>query len=57
MCVSFSAQVILDLIPYENVVVKRALNSNSALLEKLGIASVPSAYLLYPNGSHGLVNM
>ncbi|KAJ6629273.1 hypothetical protein lerEdw1_014688, partial [Lerista edwardsae] len=49
--------VILDLIQYENVVVKRALNSNAALLEKLGIASVPSAYLIYPNGSHGLANM
>lgn len=46
-------QVTLDLMPYENVVVRRALDGDAALLEKLGIPSVPSCYLIYPNGSHG----
>ncbi|NWU97055.1 QSOX2 oxidase, partial [Upupa epops] len=49
-------EVILDLIQYENIVVKRALNVDKALLEKLGVSSVPSCYLIYPNGSHGLIN-
>ncbi|XP_030063477.1 sulfhydryl oxidase 2 [Microcaecilia unicolor] len=50
-------EVILDLIQYENIVVNRALDSDKALLEQLGIASVPSCYLIHPNGSHGPVNI
>ncbi|NXG33414.1 QSOX2 oxidase, partial [Dromaius novaehollandiae] len=50
-------EVILDLIQYENIVVKRALNFDKPFLEKLGITSVPSCYLLHPNGSHGLINI
>uniref|UniRef100_G1NZ71 Sulfhydryl oxidase n=2 Tax=Myotis lucifugus TaxID=59463 RepID=G1NZ71_MYOLU len=50
-------EVILDLSPYENIAVKRALDSDPAFLEKLGISSVPSCYLVYPNGSHGLINI
>ncbi|XP_036272732.1 sulfhydryl oxidase 2 [Pipistrellus kuhlii] len=50
-------EVILDLSPYENIAVKRALDSDPAFLEKLGISSVPSCYLIYPNGSHGLINI
>ncbi|NXN38314.1 QSOX2 oxidase, partial [Rhinoptilus africanus] len=49
-------EVILDLMQYENVVVKRALNFDKPFLEKLGITSVPSCYLIHPNGSHGLIN-
>ncbi|XP_019497476.1 PREDICTED: sulfhydryl oxidase 2 [Hipposideros armiger] len=49
-------EVILDLIPYENIAVKRALAVDGAALGKLGISSVPSCYLIYPNGSHGLIN-
>ncbi|XP_013923139.1 PREDICTED: sulfhydryl oxidase 2-like [Thamnophis sirtalis] len=49
-------EVILDLGQYENMAIKRVLNSETALLEKLGITSVPSLYLVYPNGSHGLIN-
>lgn len=51
------AQVILDLIPYENIEVKRALGWDKAFLQKLGVSSVPSCYLIYPNGSHGLVTV
>uniref|UniRef100_A0A8B9W444 Sulfhydryl oxidase n=1 Tax=Anas zonorhyncha TaxID=75864 RepID=A0A8B9W444_9AVES len=50
-------EVILDLIQYENIVVKRALNSDKPFLEKLGITSVPSCYLMHPNGSRGLINI
>uniref|UniRef100_A0A8C5SJI9 Sulfhydryl oxidase n=1 Tax=Laticauda laticaudata TaxID=8630 RepID=A0A8C5SJI9_LATLA len=49
-------EVILDLGQYENIAIKRVLNSETDLLEKLGITSVPSLYLIYPNGSHGLIN-
>ncbi|MEE6505244.1 hypothetical protein FKM82_005472 [Ascaphus truei] len=49
-------EVMLDLVQYENIVVRRALNSDNAFLEKLGIVSVPSCYLIYPNGSHGIIN-
>uniref|UniRef100_A0A8C5IN36 Sulfhydryl oxidase n=1 Tax=Junco hyemalis TaxID=40217 RepID=A0A8C5IN36_JUNHY len=49
-------EVILDLIQYENIVVRRALNFDKPFLEKLGITSVPSCYLIQPNGSHGLIN-
>ncbi|XP_069465665.1 sulfhydryl oxidase 2 [Ambystoma mexicanum] len=50
-------EVILDLIQYENILVRRALDADKALLEKLAIASAPSCYLIYPNGSHGLINI
>ncbi|KAE8582348.1 hypothetical protein XENTR_v10020090 [Xenopus tropicalis] len=48
-------EVMLDLIRYSNMVVRRALPSDKAILEKLGIGSVPSCYLIQPNGSHGLI--
>ncbi|XP_074250610.1 sulfhydryl oxidase 2 isoform X3 [Saimiri boliviensis] len=50
-------EVILDLIPYENIVVTRALDGDKAFLEKLGVSSVPSCYLIHPNGSRGLINV
>ncbi|XP_021012128.1 sulfhydryl oxidase 2 isoform X2 [Mus caroli] len=50
-------EVILDLIPYESIMVSRALDTDKAFLGTLGISSVPSCYLIYPNGSHGLVNV
>ncbi|XP_015260942.1 PREDICTED: sulfhydryl oxidase 2 [Gekko japonicus] len=50
-------EVILDLIQYENIVVKRMLNSETSVLKQLGIISFPSSYLIYPNGSHGLINI
>ncbi|XP_067868314.1 sulfhydryl oxidase 2 [Heterodontus francisci] len=50
-------EVILDLMRYENIMVKRALDADIKLMEKLGIHSVPSCYLLHPNGSHGLIYM
>ncbi|KAM5300035.1 sulfhydryl oxidase 2 [Ctenodactylus gundi] len=46
-------EVILDLIPYENIVVSRALDGDKELLGSLGISSLPTCYLIHPNGSHG----
>ncbi|KAF7687285.1 sulfhydryl oxidase 2 [Silurus meridionalis] len=45
-------EVILDLMPYEGIVVKRALSSEKVLVEKLGITTAPAVYLFYPNGTH-----
>ncbi|KAM5145932.1 sulfhydryl oxidase 2 [Mantella aurantiaca] len=50
-------EVILDLMQYENILVHRALSADKAVLETLGIVSVPSCYLIYPNGTHGLINI
>lgn len=50
-------QVILDLIPYESIEVRRALGSDAAFVQKLGVPSLPSCYLIYPNGSHGPVTV
>ncbi|CAH2316748.1 sulfhydryl oxidase 2 isoform X1 [Pelobates cultripes] len=49
-------EVILDFVQYEGLVVKRALDTDKEALQKLGIVSVPSCYLIYPNGTHGLIN-
>ncbi|XP_012576624.1 PREDICTED: LIM/homeobox protein Lhx3 [Condylura cristata] len=51
------AQVILDLLPFENILVRRALDTDSALLGQLGVSSVPACYLIHPNGSRGLVDV
>lgn len=48
-------EVILDLMQYENIVVKRAVNADEKLMGKLNITSVPSCYLFHPNGSRGLI--
>ncbi|EFB22702.1 hypothetical protein PANDA_014077, partial [Ailuropoda melanoleuca] len=50
-------EVILDLLPYENIVVKRVLNGDKGFLEKFGVSSIPSCYLIYPNGTRGLINV
>ncbi|XP_066436603.1 sulfhydryl oxidase 2 isoform X2 [Eleutherodactylus coqui] len=50
-------EVILDLMQFENMVVRRALDSDKALLEKLGVVSVPACYLIYPNASHRLITI
>ncbi|XP_064420203.1 sulfhydryl oxidase 2 [Latimeria chalumnae] len=50
-------EVILDLMQYEHIVVRRALDSNKVFLDKLGITSSPSCYLINSNGSHGLINI
>ncbi|KAM4578050.1 sulfhydryl oxidase 2 [Fundulus diaphanus] len=45
-------EVILDLLQYSGVQVRRALSSDLPLLETLNIAAFPSIYLLHPNGTH-----
>lgn len=44
-------QVILDMLQYENVAVRRVLSSEEELVEKLGVTTFPSGYLLLRNGS------
>ncbi|KAJ7993861.1 hypothetical protein DPEC_G00259090 [Dallia pectoralis] len=50
-------EVILDLMTYRGLTVKRALSSDKLLVEKLGVKSFPSAYLLHPNGTHGILDV
>ncbi|KAI7812586.1 sulfhydryl oxidase 2 [Triplophysa rosa] len=50
-------EVILDLMPYEGLTVKRAVNSDKLLMEKLGITSVPTAHLFHPNGTHTVMHV
>ncbi|XP_047448761.1 sulfhydryl oxidase 2 [Mugil cephalus] len=45
-------EVILDLLQYSGVQVKRALSSELPLLDALKITALPSIYLLRPNGTH-----
>ncbi|XP_069001430.1 sulfhydryl oxidase 2 [Embiotoca jacksoni] len=45
-------EVILDLLQYSGVQVKRALSSDRHLLDALKISTFPSVYLLNPNGTH-----
>uniref|UniRef100_UPI0037E73B37 sulfhydryl oxidase 2 n=1 Tax=Semicossyphus pulcher TaxID=241346 RepID=UPI0037E73B37 len=45
-------EVILDLLQFSGVEVKRALSSDLPLLDALKISTFPSVYLLQPNGTH-----
>ncbi|XP_036953509.1 sulfhydryl oxidase 2 isoform X1 [Acanthopagrus latus] len=45
-------EVILDLLQYSGVEVKRALSSDRPLLDALKITTFPSIYLLHPNTTH-----
>ncbi|MED6253049.1 hypothetical protein ATANTOWER_021415, partial [Ataeniobius toweri] len=44
--------VILDLLQYSGVQVRRALSSELPLLDILNITAFPSIYLLHPSGTH-----
>ncbi|KFU87366.1 Sulfhydryl oxidase 1, partial [Chaetura pelagica] len=44
-------EVTLDMLQYENVAVRRVLSSEEELVEKFGVTTFPSAYLLLRNGS------
>lgn len=45
-------EVILDLLQYSGVQVRRAVSSDLPLLDALKITTFPSIYLLHPNGTH-----
>lgn len=45
-------EVILDLLQYSGVQVRRALSSDLPLMDSLNMAALPSIYLLHPNGTH-----
>lgn len=44
-------QVTLDLLQFENVTVRRVLNTEQDLVTKLGVTEFPSCYLYYPKGN------
>ncbi|KAF7667812.1 hypothetical protein LDENG_00042930 [Lucifuga dentata] len=44
-------EVTLDLLQYENIAVRRVLNTEEALVTKLGVTQFPSCYLYYPGGN------
>ena len=50
-------EVILDLIPCDNIRMSRALDMDKVFLGTLDISSVLSCYLIYPNGTHGFFNV
>uniref|UniRef100_A0A3P8XWQ0 Sulfhydryl oxidase n=1 Tax=Esox lucius TaxID=8010 RepID=A0A3P8XWQ0_ESOLU len=41
-------EVILDMLQYENLAVRRVLNTEEGLVTKLGVTDFPSCYLYYP---------
>ncbi|XP_004068424.1 sulfhydryl oxidase 1 isoform X1 [Oryzias latipes] len=43
-------EVILDLLQFENITVRRVLSSEVSLVTKLGVTEFPSCYLYYPDG-------
>ncbi|KAM4575046.1 sulfhydryl oxidase 1 [Fundulus diaphanus] len=44
-------EVTLDLLQFENITVRRVLNTEGGLVAKLGVTDFPSCYLYYPDGS------
>lgn len=48
MCVYRAPQVTLDLLQFENIAVRRVLNTDKDLVTKLGVTEFPSCYLYYP---------
>ncbi|KAG8003678.1 LIM/homeobox protein Lhx4 [Nibea albiflora] len=44
-------EVTLDLLQFENVAVRRVLNTEEDLVTKLGVTEFPSCYLYYPKGN------
>ncbi|XP_054910132.1 sulfhydryl oxidase 1 [Poeciliopsis prolifica] len=43
-------EVTLDLLQFENITVRRVLNTEEGLVSKLGVTEFPSCYLYYPDG-------
>ncbi|XP_078074184.1 sulfhydryl oxidase 1 isoform X2 [Mustelus asterias] len=44
-------EVILDMLQYENISVRRVLNSEENLMMKLGVQEIPSCYLYFANNT------
>ncbi|XP_057697466.1 sulfhydryl oxidase 1 [Corythoichthys intestinalis] len=45
-------EVILDLLQFENIAVRRVLSTEDDLVTKLGVTEFPSCYLYYPGGNY-----
>jgi len=41
--------VTLDLLQYENIAVRRVLDTETSLVSRLGVTEFPSCYLYYPS--------
>ncbi|XP_043941680.1 sulfhydryl oxidase 1 [Protopterus annectens] len=50
-------EVTLDMLPYENIAVRRVLKSEQALVAHFEVTSFPSCYLYFKNNSHVRVNI
>ncbi|XP_060894147.1 sulfhydryl oxidase 2 [Labrus mixtus] len=50
-------EVILDLLQFSGLEVKRALSSDLPLLDALKVSTFPSIYLLHPNASHSQLHV
>ncbi|XP_051232737.1 sulfhydryl oxidase 1 [Dicentrarchus labrax] len=50
-------EVTLDLLQFENVAVRRVLNTEEDLVTKLGVTEFPSCYLYYPGGNFTRLNV
>ncbi|KAM9761419.1 sulfhydryl oxidase 1 [Menidia menidia] len=44
-------EVTLDLLQFENIAVRRVLNTEGGLVSRLGVTEFPSCYLSYPGGN------
>uniref|UniRef100_A0A7N8XXZ5 Sulfhydryl oxidase n=1 Tax=Mastacembelus armatus TaxID=205130 RepID=A0A7N8XXZ5_9TELE len=44
-------EVTLDLLQFENIAVRRVLNTEEGLVARLGVTEFPSCYLYYPGGN------
>ncbi|XP_029988518.1 sulfhydryl oxidase 1 [Sphaeramia orbicularis] len=45
-------EVTLDLLQFDNIAVRRVLNTEEGLITKLGVTEFPSCYLYYPGGNY-----
>ncbi|XP_078417684.1 sulfhydryl oxidase 1 [Cetorhinus maximus] len=50
-------EVILDMLQYENIAVRRVLSSEENLTVKLGVQEIPSCYLYFSNSTHRKVTV
>ncbi|XP_066548727.1 sulfhydryl oxidase 1 [Amia ocellicauda] len=50
-------EVTLDLLQYENIAVRRVLNTEQGLVSKMAVTDFPSCYLYYANGTFARLNV
>lgn len=50
-------QVILDLLQFDNIAVRRVLNTEEELVSKMAVIDFPSCYLYYQRGNFSRLNV